>query len=232
MTANDGEGTVWIGQEAVSAGIANEVLDQVKVAARMELRNSIVNKKQPAMGKMKVKAKLVGAWDTVTALVAGKEVEVEIDATAEQVASQEALAQATADRIAAEAKAKELADGEEALKAKLAEAEAAKTTAEATATEVSAKLESVTSGITAKLTDAEKTITNLQRELAKALDMPAGSPPIEVNDSGIVSPLRAPGKGTPDAGAQLANEVYAMMTPLERSIAANNKKKREAAQGK
>jgi hypothetical protein len=204
LDANGGTGTSWMGQEIIDAGIATELLDEIKVAARMDRVIDIINTNT----MLKVKAKLVGNIDTVKALVTGQEVDVTIDpaqlhaANSEELkTAQDALAQATSDRQAAEAKEKEASDKVTALEAEVKAANEAKAAAETKATEVEGKVAEVT----AKLDSATKDVTNLQRELAKALDMPAGSPPIQVNEEGIVSPLKGPGVNpTPQPNTQPA----------------------------
>lgn len=164
LTANNGTGTIWMGSDIVTAGIADEMLDEMKVAAHMERFTA----KQTPMGTIKVKAKLLAGWDTVKALATGEAVEVEIDANAELEAANAALAQATSDRQAAEAKVAELTDAEAAAQAKITAlateketAEAAKVTADEQVVEVTAKLTAEAAKVTAlqdRITELEKIV--------------------------------------------------------------------------
>lgn len=225
LDANGGTGTVWMGEEIISAGIAGELLDELKVAARMERVVDIMN----TTTMLKVKAKLVGTIDTVKALVTGQEVEVSIDPAAVEAANNEALttaqaelAQAVTDRQAAEAKEKEAADKVSALEAQVkalqeqaTAADAAKATAETSIAEV-----------TAKLTSATERVKNLETALDKALDRPAGSPPVQVNEEGVISPLRGPGEEDNSPAAKAARALAGSMTASEKAQARANAEKR------
>lgn len=208
LDANGGTGTSWMGEDIISAGIATELLDEIKVAARMDRVIDIIN----TSTMLKVKAKIVGTIDTVKALVTGQEIEVQIDPSQVEAANSaelttarsEAAAAKTA-REAAEAKEKEAAAKVTALEAQLAEATGKVTTAEATATEVTAKLDTAT-----------KRVTALETALDKALDRPAGSPPIQVNDEGVVSPLKGPDHKVLNEGGKLLGEMFGQMSAGER----------------
>lgn len=225
LDANNGTGTAWMGEEIIAAGIATELLDELKVAARMDRVIDIINTNT----MLKVKAKLVGTIDTVKALVTGQEVEVSIDPATITAASNDALktaqdelAKAITDRQAAEAKEKEAADKVSALEADVKAANEAKTSAETKATEATAKVTEVT----AKLETADKRVKALETALDKALDRPAGSPPIQVNDEGIVSPLRGPGQQDDSPAGQAARALAASMTASEKAQARANAEKR------
>lgn len=209
LDANGGTGTSWMGEEIISAGIASELLDELKVAARMDRVIDIINTNI----MLKVKAKVPRSWENVTAFAANAEVEVEIDPKSVEAAAGEALKTANAELAAAQALVKEATDKVTALETQAKEAndakvkaEGEKTAAEATATEV-----------TAKLTDATTRVKALETALDKALDRPAGSPPVQVNDEGVVSPLKGPGHKVVNEGGKLLGEMFGQMTASERA---------------
>lgn len=203
LTANGGEGTQWMsGEDIVKAGLADEMLTEMRVAAHM----GQFKEPTPDMGKVKAKGKLIN----VIAL-GGQEVEVEIDANAELEAANTALAQATSDRQAAESKAKEATDAEAAAQAKITElttakeaAEAAKVAAETTATEVTTKFNA----------EAEKTKA-LQAEVDKLRKLPT----VPATKAQAGEGAQEPGATGPvlTDGQKQVKSIIDGMTPGERS---------------
>lgn len=220
LTDNNGTGTVWMGEEIISAGIASEMLTELKVAARMERVDTIIN--EPNTGTMKVKAKLVSGWDTVKAL-AGQEVEVEIDPTAELKTAQDALAQATTDRQAAETKAQEATDAETALQAKLTELEAKAATDAADSLVKVTTAEAATVEVTAKFTEKETEVVALTAKITaltgdvKALKALPTSSEITLSVEGTAVDPGEP-NAPPSASHKFVGDVFAQMSEVEKAV--------------
>lgn len=224
----EGTGTLWLGQEAVDAGICSAIMDQKKVAAR-NISIDQFKKAQPiAMSdkKITVKGKLKDRLAASAAIVTNAEVEVEIDATEEQATASDELAKATADRIAAETAKSEADAAVEAAKQREAD-------------------------LTTKLADEAAKVTNLTTELGTVkaqhegvkaeLDTLKTNPKVMAAlEAPIAAPVSGAGKekevvgGAPGAGKKVSaensilGEILGGMTETERQQLAINKAKRKA----
>jgi ATP-dependent protease ClpP protease subunit len=192
MEANDGEGTFWNAEEAKKAGICSEVMSNARVAAHL-------NNEQPQ--RMQVKGKLVSL-----VAVKGQEVEFEFDPTAELKDASEALATATADRIAAETKEKDATDKVAALETKVSELQEANKSLD----EVTAKLTDEQAKTTALNTEVEALKARNEKleklPTAKALDLSG--------DGKAVDPAEE-GKNNLTQGEAIVKTAMASANPLQ-----------------
>lgn len=220
MEANNGDGVLWNVKEAKTIGVVGEIMEGAKVAARLHLNEQTI-----AMSENKIKVEAfvkLGAADAIKAVAGGVKAEVEIDATDEQKALKELADQATADRIAAETKAKEDTDAANAmveaakkkeedataaLAAKEVERAAQEELAKKAAQEAdAAKAENVT--VQAALTKANALITELSK-------LPTAPAVIAAAGGDVQEPageLNVP----PTAAKAFADEFFKDMTPAQR----------------
>lgn len=199
--------TTLTAKEAVDMGFAGKVMkSELKLAAMHEAKPFEPNE-QPQM--MQVKGKLV---DLVA--VKGQAATFEIDPTAELKDAADALATATADRIAAEAKEKEATDKVAALETSVKEANDKATAAEEKATadvaEVTAKLETVTKAEA----DKDAVIANLKADVAKLKTLPTAKALDLSGDGKAVDPA-GEGKNNLTAGEAIVKTAMAQANPLQ-----------------
>lgn len=209
--------TTLSAQQAVEMGFASRVMkSDLKLAAYHSAVPLDINE-QPQT--MKVKGKLTGTWDTVKALASGSEVEVEIDPTAELKAAADALEAATLERQAAEAKAKEATDNEEALKAKVDELTGKLTETEAAVQAAQEKAATELEAVTSQLTEANGKVANLTADLGKLKAATSGvstAKAISLTvDGDAVDPTNEP--VVLSEGAKLVKAALSGVNPLMRA---------------
>lgn len=246
MDANDGNGTFWNSDEAKKAGICSEVMNEAKVAAHWNTHAQSIAMSETKFTRtidVPLKVALSLAASAATAFAKGEQtVSMQIEATENEASLKELADQATADRIAAEAKAKEDTDAATAMveAAKKREEEltaqlAAKETERAAAAEQATKAAEDVVTAKAEITNKTAELVKAQEIIDKLKALPTAPAVIASMGGNVQEP--APDI-KPNAGdelpeiAQMVKNHVAGANPLQKAQMEMAREAREKAQVK
>lgn len=163
MEAEDGEGILWTASEAKQNGVVGEIMQGMKVAARLNINAAAMSEEKKEGTKITAKVKLSTMEAIRAAVGEGATVEVEVD---EAVAATLAEKEARIAELSKELNALKAAQGDAATAT--ASAEAAKAEAVQAKADLAKATEANTKAIDALKADHAKAIADLKKPLASA----------------------------------------------------------------